>query len=85
MEKCRKYTLDKKSIMIYSINPAKYTKGGKMKDRDIEILIKNYEAAGFSVRIQDDYLIVEKPGLKQKRIKISTANKLMNAVIIEKH
>lgn len=50
---------------------------------NIEILMKNYIIRGFDVKIDGDFLIVSKKGHRTRKVSITTASKLLDAVEIK--
>ncbi len=55
------------------------------ENEDLKLIIESYVNLGFSVEIDGDFLVLEKPGEKQERISITFAIDFLNAIEVENY
>lgn len=55
------------------------------ENEDLQLIIKSYVNLGFSVKVDGDFLIVEKQGQQPQKISIDFAMDFLNSIVIENY
>ncbi len=55
------------------------------ENEDLKLIMESYINLGFSVKVDGEFLVLEKPGEKQERISIKFAIDFLNSIDIENY